>query len=123
MRVAATLTGLDAALDALARELGAEVPHGMEAAASVVAADAVAEHPYTDRTGTLTGSIHAEPVGFTSLADAEARVVAAAPYASYVDDREAFAFLEPSFRASEYQAVAALDASLQRAADDAGWKP
>jgi hypothetical protein len=124
--IEASFTGLDQAIDAIERSLGEELPHGMASAAEVVADEAKAEHPFENRTGDLEASIHAEPAPFVGLRDLEARVVASMDYASYVEDKPDFAYLEPAGRSAEYgviDATAPLDDAMQRAADDAGWKP
>ena len=102
--------GLDDALDDAARDV-----------AEAVAFAARADHPYTDRTGTLTGSIRAyAPRGRFSRDTLRAEVVARAPYASYVDGRRAFAFLEPAWDRNEGRAEEMLERALDAAVRGAG---
>lgn len=107
--LAALGDGLDDALDDAARE-----------AAEVVAFAAKADHPYTDRTETLTDSIAAyAPRGRFSRDTLRAEVVARALHASHLERRRDFAFLAPAWDRSEGRVgellERALDASVRRA--------
>lgn len=90
---------LEDALDAMQARAEAALPDAMHEAAETVAADARAEHPYTDRTGTLTASIAAGVV-HVDEEHVVAEVMAEADYASHVADggihHEGRPFLEPA---------------------------
>mgnify|MGYP000861797170 CR=1 FL=1 len=90
---------LDEALATMEARIEAALPEAMRTAAETVAAEARAEHPYTDRSGTLTASITAGGV-HTEGEHVVAEVVAEADYASYVAEgsahREGRPFLEPA---------------------------
>ena len=72
------------------------------------------DHPYTDRTDTLAESIEALP----AVASGEGRVVggvaAGAPYASFLERRQEFAFLQPAADRSEPRVEHDLDTNLRR---------
>lgn len=124
MKIEARFTGFDEALGALTRGLDRGLEVGFERAAEVVAANARGDHPFTNRTGDLERSIHAEPDPHVALARGavDAAVVADEDYASYVDEREGFAFLEPAAERRANDAARAVDAALDDAAAAAGWK-
>lgn len=102
--------GLDEALDDAVRET-----------AKVVAFAAKADHPYTDRSRTLTNSIRAyAPRGRFSRDSLRVEVAALAPYASHLEARQAFAFLEPAWNRSEAHVGELLERALDRAVRTAG---
>jgi len=108
--LAALREGLDDALDEAARDT-----------AEAVAFAAKADHPYTDRTGTLTDSIRAyAPRGRFSRDTLRAEVVARAPYASHLEARREFAFLEPAWDRNEPRAEESLERALDAAVRGAG---
>jgi hypothetical protein len=130
----ATLTGVDAAVASLERALGAEIRSALGDIQRAVAASAVADHPYQDRTGTLTGSIGPGDVSGTFADDSlQAEVVADTGYASYLDDRTQpytrqdgglsppFAFLLPAFERQDDDFSARLDRAIREAVASAGW--
>lgn len=81
-------------LDDLEAALLEGIEDGVRRAAETIAFAARAEHPYTDRTTTLTNSIEAvEPT--RSGDEVRGAVVAEAPYASYLEARPEYAFLGP----------------------------
>lgn len=94
--------GLDALEDAVTR------------AGEVVAFAARADHPYTDRTGDLTGSIEGLPAVRTANG-AQGGVVAGMDYASYVEGR-GYAFLEPALMSQQGRIDHELADALSRAA-------
>lgn len=83
-------------------------------AAETIATEARNDHPYTDRTDTLAESIEALP----AVASGEGRVVggvaAGAPYASFLERRQEFAFLQPAADRSEPRVEHDLDTNLRR---------
>jgi len=105
----ATLTGQG--LDGLDDALFDGIEEGVRRAGRVVAHAAKAEHPYTDRTTVLTESI--EPIEPTRVGD-EVRggAVAEAPYASYLERRPEYAFLEPAAAREEHRIEHDMDAAL-----------
>lgn len=108
--------------DALEHAARDALVDAVDRAAEVVAFDARAEHPYTDRTGQLTESIEALPAHATVMG-AEGGVIASMPYASYVEAR-GFEFLSPAFQRShdriEHEMYDALERAVDRAVDRAG---
>lgn len=112
------LTGGEAAFDALDEAVGDAIEDAVNRAAGVIAHAAAAEHPYTDRTGDLTGSIEALPAVRTAEG-ARGGVLAGMNYASHVEAR-GYAFLEPAAQRSEgrldHDLHDALETAVRRAA-------
>lgn len=81
------------------------------------AAVARATHPYRNRTGRLEGSTEGYSVLYGSPWDGSLTggVVAATPYASFVDAKPAFEFLGPAWRMYEPQADVVLEQALEAA--------
>lgn len=91
----------DEACDDLVRVAAAE---GLKEGAKAAVAEAEASHPYTDRTGTLSGSNSVEETRVVGRDEVEIAIENSAPYASYVEGRRdgddhsrgAYRFLEPA---------------------------
>jgi len=105
------------------RELRVALDDELEGAAregaQLIAFAARADHPYTDRTGTLTRSIRAYAPRGSFLRDTlRADVIARTPYAGYVERRVAFAYLGPAAERSEgrlgHHLHDALEAAVRR---------
>lgn len=109
----ALLTGGDAAFDAIDAAVGDAIEDAVNRAAGVIAHAAAADHPYTDRTGNLTGSIEALPAVRTAEG-ARGGVLAGMDYASHVEAR-GYAFLEPAAQRSEGRLAHDLDDALEAA--------
>ena len=87
------------------------VEAGVRRAAETIAFAAKADHPYTDRTTTLTNSIEAvEPTRAGS--EVRGAVVAEAPYASYLEARAEYAFLAPVAAREEARIEHDMDAAV-----------
>ncbi len=123
---AATLNGLEEALQELEDETLSGLPAIVETWAQGAAQHARAEHPYTDRTGNLTASIEALPA--RAVGDrVEGGVVAGMDYASYVDEGTSrarpYPYMEPAARATESYAEEIADRGLRAAVTRAaGWR-
>jgi hypothetical protein len=123
MRIEFRLSGVREAVRDLEREIESSVEAALLRMGDDVASVAKATHPYQNRTGLLEKNTE----GFSVLAgnfwrdSLEGGVIAATDYASFVDDRPEFAFLEPAWRLYEPQAEVRLDAALSLAAERAGW--
>lgn len=101
---------LDEQLEACVRE-----------SAKDIAFAARADHPYTDRTKHLTHSTRAyAPQGRFTRGTLRAEVIATAEYASYLENRPEFAFLEPALTRSEGQIEHRLHDALEAAVRRAG---
>lgn len=113
--MATRLTGVNATLRELEREIEGALADVIEAHAARIATEARAHHPYTDRTRTLTESIEALPSSGNAL-DGQLRgfVVAGAEYASYLEEGD-FAFLEPAARRLDGELARAADAAIEQA--------
>ena len=103
-------------LDALDDELETAVRRST----SAVAFAARADHPYTDRTHSLTRSTRDyAPRGRASEGTLRGEVGAYAGYASFVERRPRFAFLDPAFERSrdhfDQHRDDALEAAVRRA--------
>jgi hypothetical protein len=110
-------TGLAALRDGLDEALDDAACDGAEAVAHAARAD----HPYTDRSGTLTRSVRAyAPRGSFSRDTLRVEVVARAPYASHLEDRRDFAFLAPAWERSEGHVGELLERALDRAVRNDG---
>jgi hypothetical protein len=107
------LIGGDDALDALDEALGDAIEDSVGRASEVIAHAARADHPYTDRSGDLTGSIEALPVVRTEDG-ARGGVLAGMTYASHVEAK-GYAFLDPAAQRSEGRIDQALDDALEAA--------
>lgn len=103
----------DDAFDAMDAALGDAIEDAVNRGAGVIAHAARADHPYTDRTGDLSGSIEALPAVRTDDG-ARGGVLAGMDYASHVEAK-GYAFLEPAAQRSEGR----LDEELDRALEDA----
>lgn len=111
----AGLTGVAQALTGWEREIGEALEEVVEDHAARVAAEARADHPYTDRTGNLTASIEALPAqGSVRGGDLRATVVAGEEYASYVDSGR-FRYLLPAAERVEGELADAADRALAAA--------
>lgn len=87
------------------------VEAGVRRAAETIAFAAKADHPYTDRTTTLTNSIEAvEPT--RSGSEVRGAVVAEAPYASYLEARAEYAFLATAAAREEARIEHDMDAAV-----------
>lgn len=121
------MIGFDLDFDPWARSLHAledalddELEKAVHEGAQDVAFTAKADHPYTDRTHRLTGSIRAyAPRGRFRRDTLQDEVIATAPYAARLERRPEYAFLEPALRRSEdrieHYAHDALEAAVRRA--------
>ncbi|MFO0610794.1 MAG: HK97 gp10 family phage protein [Polyangiales bacterium] len=106
------LRGLGAALDD-------ELERAAREGAKVVAFAAKADHPYTDRSETLTRSIRAYAPRGSFLRDTlDVDIIARAAYAKYLERRRAWAFLGPALERSqgrlEHLLYDALEAAVRR---------
>ena len=118
---------MDAAVAELEASLDEELRRGGVEAAGVVADAARASHPYTNRTGSLEG--HTVP-GRTSGSvryGFSFRVVGETRYGGYLEEGtrrlgQRFVFLRPAFERVQDRVAQTLEASMDRAAERAGWK-
>lgn len=112
----ARLTGFDQVERSLSDMLSSALEAAVARGAEIIAFNAKAEHPYTDRTGRLTASIEALPATVTG-ATAQAGVLAGMDYASFVE--ASHAYLAPAAQRTEGRIEHELDiiltAALQRA--------
>ena len=113
------------AVQAGIRRLRESVEHEMREAArrssQRLAQQARQDHPYQNRTGTLERSTIAVPPSGSFLAGTlQTAAVGNTPYASYLEARGEFAFLQPAWRAVEGQVDYDLQTALGRAAVQAG---
>lgn len=107
------LVGGEDAFDALDDAIGDAIEDAVNRAAGVIAFGARADHPYTDRTGDLSGSIEALPAVRTAEG-ARGGVLAGMEYASHVEAK-GYAFLEPAARRSEGRIDHELNDALEQA--------
>lgn len=108
-------------VDALGDALDDQLEACVHESAKDIAFAARADHPYTDRTERLTKSIRAyRPHGRFTRGTLATEVVANAEYASYLENRPEFAFLEPALTRSEGQIEQRLHDALEAAVRHAG---
>ena len=114
--MATGITGLANVLREIEREINGALEATVEQHVERVAAEARANHPYTDRTNALTASIEALPASGSAI-DGTLRgfVVAGAEHAEYLERNPRFAFLEPAARRLEADLERAASASIERA--------
>lgn len=112
--------GLEGALADLTASLDSELADGMHRAAEIVAEEAAREHPYQNRTGDLEQRTVAGRVsGRASDGEVIAEVLGDTEYATYVEKKPGFAFLEPAYQRVEGQVESEIENALQLAADRA----
>jgi HK97 gp10 family phage protein len=103
----------------------AHIPLALERVAANVAADAQANHTFTNRTGRLERSILPSKARGSLRGGYTVEVVGARPYGSFVEDgtvrNRAYPYLRPAFDRQEGISDEVLDAELQAAANAAGW--
>lgn len=87
LRFTLDVSPLGQALRALHQDLDISMAEAMYEAGSMVAEEAQRVHAYTDRSGKLSNSIHAEPVSGSFMGeDLFVDVMADTPYAKFVED-------------------------------------
>jgi HK97 gp10 family phage protein len=87
LRFTLDLSPLGQALSALEQNLDTAMAAALHDAGSMVANEARSNHAFTDRTGALSRSIHAQPVdGSFTGRNLTVDVVADTPYARFVED-------------------------------------
>jgi hypothetical protein len=104
VKLRAKVTGLTPILNRLMRALDADAKKAFRRIGRLVASDAKANHTFTNRTHTLENSIKSlEPEG--SLVDntLSVTVVAEAPYANHVEEKESYAYLKPALERNRAQ--------------------
>lgn len=102
------------AFDDLEAAVDAALLASVRDAADVIAFEAKASHPYTDRTRDLTTSIEALP----AVAGPEGvvgGVIAGEEHASYLERRSEFAFLKPAADRSDARIEHDMDTNLRTA--------
>lgn len=124
MRV--VIEGFDEALDGLLAGLEQEMPQGVTDAAKIVADEAAASHPYTNRTGTLQQrTVPGVTTGRFSDDTLEGEALGDTPYGGYVEEgtsrARAFPFLAPAAERREGDTVRAIEQGANRGARRAGW--
>lgn len=136
MFVAVELTGVTRDCATLRGTLNQHIGHALQTGLELIANDVRQNHPYTDRTGSLTASIRVDAVnGAWTAGNLTGSVTAAAEYASYVEAAYCqgknksvilspgpYAYLSPGFVRNEMGLLALLEAAMTRAAHDAGWR-
>lgn len=116
LRVSLAASEVDEWLGRLKDALDQQVRAALELTCSAVAEEARNNHPYTNRTGDLEamtqpGGIAGSFYDDTLIGDVSADM----PYASFVNDRPEFAFLEPAFERSSGKIDRILADAIQRA--------
>lgn len=116
-------------LAALQAELSLAIVDGLHAGAVLVAEDAARLHPYKDRTGDLSASIHAEPATLSSSGRASVNVVASKRYGSFVNDgtknedgsqrTRPYPYLVPAYERRLSGVVASVEAAMVQGANRA----
>lgn len=122
------LVGVEQAVADLSAALEREMEAGMLRGARLVADQAAAVHPYTNRTfqlqrrtvaGRVSGSLH--------VGRWRAEVFGDTPYGSFVEEgtsrARAYAFLGPAWVARAEDVARVLEDSMRRAVSAAGWAP
>lgn len=121
----ATVDGIEEALQKLEDETLEALPGVIDGWSAGVAASARADHPYTDRTGSLTGSIEALPARDVG-GRVEGGVVAGMSYASYVENgterSRPYPYLAPAARDTEPYAEEIAERGMRAAITAAGWR-
>jgi hypothetical protein len=120
--VGAILRGGSEAAGRLAAALDGELAAALRRGLALVAAQARAAHTFQNRTGRLEGSILPGDVTGSALdGDLRGTVVAATPYASYVEEGTsralAYPYLAPAFEATEAALSEALSQGMARAVE------
>lgn len=111
-----------AKLDALEHATDEHANAGLDEVLERVALEARVTHPYTNRTGALEGETRARGIDGDFLrGDLSGEVRADTFYASYLEERPEYAFLEPAYQRIESQVDHMMDAALSAAARQAGW--
>jgi len=122
------LTGIDAATAELASALDEECLRGGVEAAGVVADEARRSHPYENRTGQLEArTVPGRVRGRVSADTLRIQVVGETRYGGYLEEGttrlgQRFVFLRPAYARAEDRVVRAIEDSMTRAAERAGWK-
>jgi hypothetical protein len=117
----ARLKGVAEVFGALERDVDRELFRAFEREGRRVAEEAKRVHPFQNRTGDLEDSIAPLAVsGRASENSLEGGVVALMDYASFVNDRPEFEFLELAFNLTRSEFEQDIDAALQYAARHSG---
>lgn len=94
--------GVAVAAGRIVDTLDDELEEAVRRSQAAVVTAAKADHPYTDRTTTLTRSIRAyAPTGKASAGTLRGELGAYADYASYLERRAEYAFLLPALERSQ----------------------
>lgn len=120
------IEGVDEALDGLLAGLDQELPGAVTEASKIVADEAAAHHPYTNRTGDLeTMTVPGVTLGTFSSGTLAGEAIGDTPYGKFVDEGTVYMtarpFLKPAADRRESDTARAIENGAERAARRAGW--